>query len=135
MAFCDELKIYITGFIRSGNTNTSNDAAEIIKEIIANLRDEVDNTIFKMDSGYGSEEIVEVIEEAGYHYVVKAKEYSNVLDKVYDRPVKIWEDYGYQKQAIFFCMKPDKWSKARKFLVVRELKPEEDRKQIKLVRR
>jgi hypothetical protein len=31
---------------------------------------------FRMDSGYESEEIVEVIEEVGYQYVVKAKEYS-----------------------------------------------------------
>jgi len=29
-----------------------------------------------MDSGYESEEILEVIEEAGYQYVVKTKEYS-----------------------------------------------------------
>lgn len=47
MAFCDELKAYITGFMRSGNnTYTSNGAAEMIKEIIANLRDEVDNIVF-----------------------------------------------------------------------------------------
>ena len=38
----------------------------MIKEIIANLRDEVDNIIFRMKSGYQSEEIAEVIEEAGY---------------------------------------------------------------------
>jgi hypothetical protein len=43
MAFCDELKAYITGFMRSGNTYTSNGAAEMIKEIIENVRDEVDN--------------------------------------------------------------------------------------------
>ena len=76
MAFCDELKVYIKGFMRSGNTYTSNGAAEMIKEIIANLRDKVDNIVFRMDSGYESEEIAEVIEEAGYQYVVKAKEYS-----------------------------------------------------------
>lgn len=76
MAFCDELKAYITGFMRSGNTYTSNGAAEMIKEIMANLRDEVDNIVFRMDSGYESEEIAEVIEEAGYQYVVKVKEYS-----------------------------------------------------------
>jgi len=76
-----------------------------------------------MDSGYESEEIAEVIEEAGYQYVVKAKEYTNLFEKAYDRPVKIWEDYGYQKQAMFVFMKPDKWNKARKFAVVRELKP------------
>lgn len=46
MVFCDELKAYITGFMRSGNTYTSNGAAEMIKEIIANLRDEVDNIVF-----------------------------------------------------------------------------------------
>lgn len=133
MAFCDELKAYITGFMRSGNTYTSNGAAEMIKEIIANLKDEVDNIVFRMDSGYFSEEIAEVIEGAGYQYVVKAKEYKNLLEKAYDRPVKIWQDYGYQKQAMFVCMKPDKWNKARKFTVVRELKPEEERKQLSLL--
>lgn len=89
MAFCDELKTYITGFMHSGNTYTSNGTAEMIKEIIANLRDEVDNIVLRMDSGYESEEIAEVIKEAGYQYFVKAKEYSNMLDKAYDRPVKI----------------------------------------------
>lgn len=54
-------------------------------------------SFFTMDSGYESEEIAEVIEEAKYQYVVKVKEYSNMLDKAYDRPVKIWEDYSYQK--------------------------------------
>ena len=133
MAFCDELKAYITGFMRSGNTYTSNGAAEMIKEIIANLKDEADNIVFRMDSGYFSEEIAEVIEQAGYQYIVKVKEYSNLLDKAYDRSVKIWEDYAYQKQAMFVCMKPDKWSKTRKFAVVRELKPEEERKQLGLL--
>jgi len=133
MAFCDELKAYITGFMRSGNAYTANGSAEMIKEIIANLEGDVDNIVFRMDSGYFSEEIAEVIEQAGYQYVVKAKEYSKLLDKAYDRPVKIWENYGYQKQAIFVCMKPDKWSKARKFAVVRELKPEEERKQLSLL--
>lgn len=87
----------------------------MIKEIIANLRDEVDHIVFRMDSGYESEEILEVIEEAGYQHVVKAKEYTNLLEKAYDRLVKIWEDYGYPKQARFVFMKPDQWSKARKF--------------------
>jgi hypothetical protein len=30
-------------------------------------------------------------------------------------------------------MKPDQWNKARKFAIVRELKPEEDRKQLSLL--
>ena len=47
-----------------------------------------------------------------------------MLDKGYDRPVKIWGDHGYQKQVMLVFMEPDKWGKARKFAVVRELKPE-----------
>ena len=58
-----------------------------------------------------------------------------MLDKAYDRPAKIWEDHGCQKQAMFFYMKPDKWNKARKFVMVRELKPEEDGKQLRLIRK
>ncbi len=36
-AFCDELKAYITGFVRSGNMDTANGAAEMIKEIVAHI--------------------------------------------------------------------------------------------------
>ena len=34
---------------------------------------------------------------------------------------------------MFVYIKPDKWDKARKFAVVRELKPAEDRKQLSLL--
>jgi hypothetical protein len=37
-AFCDDLKAYITGFVRSGNTYTANGATEMIKEIVANIK-------------------------------------------------------------------------------------------------
>ncbi len=68
-------------------------------------------SFFRMDSGYENDEIAEVIEEAGYQYVVKVKEYSiNMLDKAYGRPVKIWGDYGYQKQVF---MMPDQWEQGR----------------------
>lgn len=133
MAFCDELKAYITGFMRSGNAYTSNGAAEMIKEIIANLKEEVENIIFRMDSGYFSEEIIEVIEDAGYQYLIKAKNYSNLIDKAYNISENIWEDHEYQKQAMLVDMKPDKWSKTRNFVVVRELKPEEEREQLSIL--
>jgi len=58
----------------------------MIKEIISNLKDKVDNIVFRMDSGYKSEEIAEVIEKAKYQYVVKAKEYANLLERVYSKP-------------------------------------------------
>ena len=51
-----------------------------------------------------------------------------MVDNVYGSPVKVWEKYGEEKQVMFCNMKPDKWKKFRKFAVVRELKPENERK-------
>ena len=56
-----------------------------------------------------------------------------MLEKAYEIPFKVWEDYGYKKQAMFVNTKLDKWDELRKFAVVRELKPEEARKQISLL--
>jgi hypothetical protein len=49
-AFCDELKAYITGFVRSGNTYTANGAAEMIKEIVAHTKTDDLEIMFRMDS-------------------------------------------------------------------------------------
>ena len=64
-AFCDELKAYVTGFVRSGNTYTANGAAELIKEIVATLKTDDLEIFFRMDSGYFDEEIIETIESLG----------------------------------------------------------------------
>jgi hypothetical protein len=56
-AFCDELKAYVTGFMHSGNAYRSNGAEEMIKEIVANIKNEINNIIFRVDIGYFSEEI------------------------------------------------------------------------------
>jgi hypothetical protein len=39
-AFCDELKAYLSGYVRSGDTYTANGAAGMIQEIIAHLAEE-----------------------------------------------------------------------------------------------
>jgi hypothetical protein len=36
--FCNELKAYNTGFVRSGNTYPANGAAKIINEIATNIK-------------------------------------------------------------------------------------------------
>ena len=50
-AFCDELKAYLTGYVRSGDTYKANGAAGMIKEIIAHLKEEDLEVTFPMDSG------------------------------------------------------------------------------------
>ena len=133
MAFCDELKAFITGFTRSGNTYTANGAAEMIAEIIDNLRDSVDTITFRMDSGYFDENIIKTIEGAGYCYIIKAKRYGNMLDKLYGGDSLQWVEYDISKEISEISMRPDKWERPRRFVVVRRLKPEEERKQLSLI--
>jgi len=132
VATCWELKAFITGYQRPGNTYTANGAEELIREIVAQIKPEVDQIIFRMDSGYFSEDIIKVIEELGCQYVIKAKNYSGMTEKLYNRPAAIWEKFR-DKEITAGCIKPDKWDNCRKFVVVRELKSFEERSQLSLL--
>ena len=126
-AFCDNLKAFITGFRRMGNAYTSNGAAEMIKEIIANLKDDVDNIIFRMDSGYFSEEILKVIEGAEFQYVIKAKHYSTMVETAYSEFNLEWTKIeNTNKEYALVTMKLKDWERARDFVITRKRKPDEE---------
>jgi hypothetical protein len=140
-AFCDELKAYITGFVRSGNTYTANGAAEMIKEIVANITstcgtgagktDDIE-ILFRMDSGYFDEDIIEAIELLGCRYLIKAKEYPTLASQVMDPSVLfVAGDEGRETTELF--TKLDTWDKDRRFVISRVLKPEKDRAQLSLL--
>ncbi len=140
-AFCDELKAYITGFVRSGNTYTANGAAEMIKEIVANITyaygtgagktDELE-ILFRMDSGYFDEAIIETIELLGCKYLIKGKEYTTLASHVMDSSVLfVTGDEGRETTELF--TKLNTWDKDRRFVVSRVLKPEKERVQLSLL--
>src|SRR4030066_950677 len=52
LAFCDEIKAYLTGYVRSGDAYTANGAAEMIKEIMAHLKHEGLEITFRKNRGY-----------------------------------------------------------------------------------
>jgi len=54
--FCDELKAYLTGYVRSGDTYTANGAVGMIQEIMAHIKEEDLEVTFRMDSGYFDKE-------------------------------------------------------------------------------
>jgi hypothetical protein len=85
-AFCDELKAYLTEFVRSGNTYISNGAAEMIKEIVAHIKTDDLKILFRIDSSYFDDDIVEAIESAGCKYLIKGKEYSRLASQVRPHP-------------------------------------------------
>jgi hypothetical protein len=87
--FCDDIKAYLTGYVRSGDTHTSNGTAEMIKEIMAQLKDEGLEITFRMDSGNFDETILETIESLGGKYVIKGKGYPTLILQVTDRSIPL----------------------------------------------
>jgi hypothetical protein len=131
-AFCDELKAYITGFVRSGNTYTANGAAEMIKEIVANIKTDDLEIMFRMDSGYFDEEIIETIESLGCKYLIKAKEYPTLVSQVTDSSILfVTGDEG--RETTELLTKQNTRDKGRRFVVSRVLKPEKERAQLSLL--
>jgi LuxR family transcriptional regulator, maltose regulon positive regulatory protein len=56
-------------------TATANGAAEMIKEIFAQIKTDDLEILFRMDSGYFDDDIITTIESAGCQYLIKGKEY------------------------------------------------------------
>ena len=117
-AFCDELKAFLTGYIRSGDTYTSNGAAGLIQEIIAQIQEMGVKTTFRMDSGYFDETILETIETMGCTYAIKAKGYPTLVSKASDPGLTFvpGED-GRETAELVIAL--DSWKKARWFIVKR----------------
>ncbi len=131
-AFCDELKAYITGFMRSGNAYTANGAAEMIKEIVTNIKTDDLEIMFRMDSGYFDEEIIETIESMECKYLIKGKVYPTLASQVTDTSILFVKGED-DRETTELVTKLSKWNRDRRFVVARVLKPEKDRMQISLI--
>jgi len=128
-AFCDELKAYITGYVRSGNAYTANGAGEIIKEIVAQIKRDDLEILFRMDSGYFDDEIIEIIESADCQYLIKGKEYPTLASQVTASTTSFMKgEEGRETTELF--TKLDTWDKDRRFVVSRVMKPEKERAQL-----
>jgi hypothetical protein len=128
-AFCDELKAYITGFVRSGNTYTANGAAEMIKEIVAQIKTDDLEILFRMDSGYFDDDIITTIESAGCQYLIKGKEYPMLASQVTVPTISFMKgEEG--RETTELVTKLNTWDKDRRFVVSRVLKPKKDSVQL-----
>ena len=128
-AFCDELKAYITGFVRSGNTYTANGAAEMIKEIVAHIKTDDLEILFRMDSGYFDDEIITTIESAGCQYLIKGKEYPTLASQV-TAPTISFTKGEENRETTELVTKLNTWDKDRRFVVSRVLIPAKERSQL-----
>jgi len=132
LAFCDKLKAYVTGFVRSGNTYTANGASEMIKELVANIKTDNLDILFRMDSGYFDEEIIKTIESLGCKYLIKGKVYPTLASQVTDASVLFVKGEEGRETAELLT-KLNTWDKDRRFVVSHVLKPEKERAQLSLL--
>ena len=128
-AFCDEIKAYLTGYVRSGDTYTANGAAGMIQEIMAHLEEEGLDVTFRMDSGYFDEDILETIEALGSRYVIKAKGYPTLVAQTTAPDIVFVTGEAGQETAELVTTL-NTWKKDRRFIVARILKEEKDRAQL-----
>ncbi len=133
LTFCDEIKAYLTGYVRSGDTYTANGTAEMIKEIMAHLKDEGLEITFRMDSGYFDDAILETIESLGCTYVIKGKGYPTLVEQVTD-PSIVFVTSAAGRETTELVIALNTWDKARRFVVSRVLKDEKDRKQLSFLK-
>ena len=117
-AFCDEIKAFLSGYIRSGDTYTSNGAAGLIQEIVDQIQELSVKTTFRMDSGYFDEAILETIETMECTYVIKAKGYPTLVSKASD-PGLTFVPGEDSRETAELVVALDSWKKARRFIVKR----------------
>jgi len=128
-AFCDEIKAYLTGYVRSGDTYTANGVAEMIKEIMAHLKDEGLEITYRMDSGYFDDAILETIESLGGKYVIKGKGSPTLVAQLTDPSITFVTGES-SRETTEFVTALNTWKKDRRFVVSRVLKDEKDRAQL-----
>ena len=118
--------------MRSGDTYKANGAAEVIKEIVANIKTDDLEIMFRMDSGYFDEDIIEIIESLGCKYLIKGKAYPPLLAQLTDVHHLFVEGQEGRETTELFT-KLNNWDADRRFVVSRVLKPEKDRAQLSLI--
>jgi hypothetical protein len=112
--------------------NTANGAAEMIKEIVANIKTNELEILFRMDSGYFDEDIIETIELLGCMYLIKGKEYPTLASQVTAPSIVFVNgDEGRETTELFTQL--NTWHKDRRYVVSLVLKPEKDRAQLSLL--
>jgi hypothetical protein len=104
----------------------------MIKEIIANIKTEDLEIMFRMDSGYFDEDIVKIIESLVCKYLIKGKEYPTLASQVMD-PSILFVKGDEGRETVELVTKLNTWDKDRRFVVSRILKPEKERAQLSLL--
>jgi len=101
----------------------------MIKEIVAQIKTDDLEILFRMDSGYFDDDIITTIESASCRYLIKGKEYPTLASQV-TAPTISFMKGEEGRETTELVTKLNTWDKDRRFVVSRVLKPKKDSVQL-----
>jgi len=131
-AFVSDIKMVANCWLRSGDTSSSNNVIEFLKETFTILGEKKVG-LFRADSGFFGDVILKFIEEKNIAYVVAARMHQLMQDKI--SRIKTWNNFDGNFSVAEFEYKARGWDKPRRMVVVRQsiaLNPKSTGKKLKL---
>jgi len=121
LAFCAETKELLQGWLRTGSAHTASGVVEFMKRLAAQLPDDL-RIVFRGDSGYFCNELLDWLEQRGAGYLIKAriKGLAAILWQQEWQPVPGHPGW----EQVRFSHKCGTWKKSRRFVALRKRKEE-----------
>lgn len=118
LAVLAEAHFVLHGWLRSGNCGTARGVVEFLKEALAQLAESQRIRVVRADSGFFDDKLLEFLEARELPYIVVAR-LTSWLKREAAR-VKEWRQLDENYAVGEFQLRLSTWTKARRFVVVRE---------------
>lgn len=125
-AFCDDLKMVINAWMRSGDSHSSSSIGSFLEELFYIVPTERIGLI-RADSGFYSKDIFKQLEDKHVGYIVRAKMTSRLTEQILR--IKNWHGNNEVTKGACYAeidYKAQGWKKARRVIVVRTVKSEQE---------
>jgi hypothetical protein len=124
-AFCDDLKMVINTWMRSGDSNSSSSIGSFLEELFYIVPKKRIGLI-RADSGFYSDGVFNQLEQKRVGYIVRAKMTSRLEDQLIK--IKHWHANNKVRKGACYAeinYKAQGWEEARRMIIVRTEKQEE----------
>ncbi len=118
LAVLAEAHFVLHGWLRSGNCGTARGVVEFLKEALVQLPDSQSIRVVRADSGFFDDKLLEFLEARELPYIVVAR-LTSWLKREAAR-VRDWRQLDENYAVGEFQLRLSTWTKARRFVVVRE---------------
>ena len=116
-AFVNDIRMVANCWNRSGNTSSSNNCIYFLEETFAILKNKKVG-LFRADSGFCSQAILEFIENKEIAYVMSCKLYANLQSTIYS--IKKWNAIGEGLWITEIEYQQGGWSKPRRIIIIKQ---------------